>query len=338
MSTCRRSIVLLVLLVLAAAGAGGGSAIAAAPRSVSVTLDWVPNPDHVGLYWALEQGFFARAGLKVSMRAPSDPAAPLKLVGVNRTDLAISYEPELFLAAQKGLPAVAVAAVIPVPLNSLIATAGSGVRSARDLRGRTVGITGIPSDSATLDTIGRSAGLRPGDLRPVSVGYNLVTSLLTGKVDAIVGGFRNVEAIQIAQETGREPTVIPLDRVGVPSYDELVLVANATRLRSDKGYADMVRRFVGALVRGSEGARSDPAAAARLMARVSDYKPKFLAASIPLTLRLLAPPGGRPIGCLDEAAWQSYGEWMFRTGLLKRNVDAATVMSKAYLPGPCRRA
>lgn len=319
-------------LALALAGAAAG---ATPSRSVSVTLDWVPNPDHVGIYWARDRGFFARRGLEVSLHSPSDPAAPLKLVALGRTDLAVSYEPELFFSAEKGLPVRAVAALVPVPLNSLIAKASSGIRTARDLRGRSIGISGLPSDYAILHTIERHAGVPRSAVKAVNVGYNLLSSLLAGKVDAILGGYRNVEAIQVAQRTGRQPTVLPVDRLGVPSYDELVVVANADRLRSDATYRDTVRRFLAALVAGTRQARAHPAQAEALMAKVTSEQRSFLARSVPETLRLLAPPGGRPIGCLSVAAWRSYGAWMLRTGLLGKRVDVRALVTAAYLPHRC---
>ena len=130
-------------LLIAAASA------TAAPTHVELTLDWTPNPNHVGLYVARERGLFARAGLEVAIRAPSDPTAPLKLVGAGRSDLAISYEQELFFAAARQLPVVAVAAVVPRPLNSFMAIDPSIV-SIRDLRGRGLGIVYI---SHRLDEI-----------------------------------------------------------------------------------------------------------------------------------------------------------------------------------------
>src|SRR6266536_565434 len=122
-------------------------------------------------------------------------ALPIKLVGLNQVDLAISYQPDLFLASPKELPVKAVAALVPVPLNSLIALGGSGITSPGALGGRKLGITGIPTDEATLATLLRTGGLARDQVRTVNVGFNLVTSLLSRKVDAILGGYRNVEAI-----------------------------------------------------------------------------------------------------------------------------------------------
>ena len=210
------------------------AALAGSTQKVTLTLDWTPNPDHVGIYDAHETGLFARAGLDVTIHAPSDPTAPLKLVGVGHSDLAVSYEQELFFAAAKKLPVVAVAAVVPQPLNSFMAIEPQ-IRSLRDLKGETIGITGVPSDYATLDTALHSVGLTRKDVKVVTVGYNLLPALLAHRVDAVLGVYRNVEGIQL-QLRGLHPTIIPVDRAGVPSYDELVLVANKTRLHNDPAY------------------------------------------------------------------------------------------------------
>jgi putative hydroxymethylpyrimidine transport system substrate-binding protein len=327
--------VVALLVVAGCAGTRGGNAGDGAPASLSLSLDWTPNPDHVGLYYAEQHGFFQRAGLRVTMTAPSDPSAPIKLVGLDKVDLAISYQPDLFLASPKRPPVKAVASLVPVPLNSLIALGGSGVTGPAALRGRSVGITGIPTDDATLATLLRGGGVPRGDVRTVSVGFNLVTSLLSRKVDAILGGYRNVEGIQIQQETGRQPVVLPVDRLGVPSYDELVVVANSRRLETDPAYAAKVRRFLAALRQGTGAAIADPDGAVAVMRQATSYKEPFLRASVPATLGLLRPPGGAPVGCMDPVAWRSYGQWMHRTGLLAGAVDGAALMTDAYLPGRC---
>src|SRR6266851_3498647 len=163
----------LALVLVAALAVPIPLAFAGSTQKVTLTLDWTPNPDHLGFYDAQETGLFARAGLDVSIRAPSDPTAPLKLVGVGRSDLAVSYEQELFFAAAKGLPVVAVAAVVPQSLNSFMAIEPQ-IRALRNLNGRTIGITGAPSDYATLDTALHSIGLTRSDVKVVTVGYNLL--------------------------------------------------------------------------------------------------------------------------------------------------------------------
>lgn len=325
----RASLVVLALAALAAAvplahAAGGG-------RQVTLMLDWTPNPDHVGFYYARDKGLFAADGLDVAIRAPSDPASPLKLVAAGKSDFAVSYEQELFFAAAKKLPVVAVAAVVPRPLNSIMAIKPE-IRSVRDLAGRTIGITGVPSDDAALATALASAGLRRSDVKVVHVGYNLLPALLSHKVDAVLGVYRNVEGIQLLQR-GLHPTVIPLDRAGVPTYDELVLVADAGRLRSDPGYVATTRSFVHAFLAGTAGARRDPQGALAVLRKATAAGSAFLARATPATLALLTGPGG--VGCMRTADWQRFGSWMRQQSLLEQSVPAQAVMTTRFLPKRC---
>src|SRR5438876_4055418 len=314
--------VLVTTLALLVPLASAGSS-----QKLTLTLDWTPNPDHVGFYDARDTGLFERVGLDVAIRAPSDPTAPLKLVGVGRSDLAVSYEQELFFAAAKKLPVAAVAAVVPRPLNSFMAIEPE-VRSLRDLKGRTIGVTGVPSDYATLDTALRSAGLTRKDVKVVTVGYNLLPALLAHRVDVVLGVYRNVEGIQL-QLRGLHPTIIPVDRAGVPTYDELVLVANQVRLRNDPAYRSEVRRFVGAFLAGTADARRHPARALAILKKVTASEPKFLARATPATLRLLAGPTG--VGCLNVHAWQRFGDWMRAQRLLKNAIPATSVVDVSLL-------
>jgi len=314
-----------VAAVAVAAGFGRGD-----PQrlTLTLTLDWTPNPDHVGLYDAQQTGRFARAGLDVTIRAPSDPTAPLKLVAAGRTDLAVSYEQEVFFAAAQKLPVEAVAAVVPRPLNSFMSI-DPQVKTLRDLRGRTIGITGVPSDYATLETAGLT-----GKVKVVDVGYSLLPALLAHRVDAVLGVYRNVEGVQL-QLRGLHPTIIPVDRAGVPSYDELVLVASKSRLR-DPGYRSEVRRFVSAFLAGTTDARDHPERALQVMKKVTASSPKFLSRAVPATLHLLAGKDGA--GCLAVSSWQRFGDWMRAHSLVKRRIAASSIVTESFLPRRCRAA
>ncbi|MGZ4149052.1 MAG: ABC transporter substrate-binding protein [Actinomycetota bacterium] len=319
----------------AAQGSGSSGSTAPAAATLNVELDWVPNPDHVGLYYAQDKGYFTDSNLTIDFRQPSNAADPIKLVALNKVDLAITYEPEMFYGQQNGLPAIAVATVVPVPLNSLIVAPGETVTSLSQMAGKTVGVTGIPSDDAFYTTMLKTAGLSESDVTKVNVGFSLVPSILSNKVDAIIGGYRNVEAIQIQQESGTKPTVFPADQLGVPSYAELVVAANADRLQSDAAYADAVKRFVADLVKGTDGAIADPAGATAIMKQDTDYKPTFLDASVPYTLSLLKPAAGTKTGCIDVANWQSYGEWMKSSALITSTPDASAIATDQYMPYAC---
>jgi len=318
---------LLFLLPLLLAAACGGTSTASSDggpppvSDVTLQLDWYPNPDHVGLYTAIDRGFFRRAGLAVTPRQPSQVSDPIKLVAAGRADLGISYEPELFFAQQQHAPVVAVAAIVPTALNSIIAPGGHGISSPADLRGKTIGVDGSDSTHAYVDTVLRSSGVDPADVHQVTVGFNLVPALLSGRVDAVAGAFQNIEGAQLAAR-GQHPVVFPVDRFGVPSYDELVVVANSDRLHSDAGYAAETRRFVRALALGTAYAKAHPQAALAVMKANSsrDYK-DVLETSVPDTLRLLDTT------TLDPAAWDRFGRWMYGQGLLDDRPDGAGLVS-----------
>ena len=322
----RRLLLLAPLLVLAAAcggGAGDTDHSGGTPVGVSLQLDWYPNPDHVGLYTAIDRGFFERRGLMVEPRQPSDVSDPIKLVATGRADLGISYEPELFFAQQHQAPVVAVSAIIPTALNSVIVPGDAGVRTPADLRGKTIGVDGSDSTSAYLDTMLRRVGLDPRhDVREVNVGFNLLPALLGGKVDAIAGGFQNIEGAQL-EVRGLRPVVFPVDEYGVPTYDELVVVANSDRLSSDAAYRSMVRAFVTGLAAGTRYAKSHPGAALEAMRAhaASDYR-SVLETSVPETLRLLDTTS------LDPRAWDAFGRWMEAQGLLDTPPDGAALVAR----------
>jgi putative hydroxymethylpyrimidine transport system substrate-binding protein len=322
-----RSLALLFTLLLLVAGCGSGSGQAEGSSGESLTtlslqLDWYPNPDHVGLYTAIDRGFFQKAGLRVEPHQPSDVSDPIKLVATGRADVGISYEPELFFAQQQHAPVVAVCALVPEALNSIIARTDAGIHTVADLRGKTIGEDGTQSTAAYLDTVLRSAGIDPHkDVHRVTVGFNLLPALLSKKVDAVIGVFRNIEGAELTAR-GVPHVTFPVDQYGVPSYDELVIVANSQRLASDPGYKASVRAFVAALMAGTAYAEARPQAAIAVMHRYAadDYR-SVLERSVPATLALLHTTK------LDPVQWDAFGRWMQAQGLLKQPPDGAKLVA-----------
>jgi putative hydroxymethylpyrimidine transport system substrate-binding protein len=330
-----RACVALALAVAALISACGEKSedVSGSPRQaqLDVTLDWFPNPDHVAIFEAQNQGYFRDVGLDVRTHVPSDPSAPVKQVAAGRTDLAISYEPEVFLARKEGLPVVAVAALVQRPLTSLMATARSGVSSVRDLRGKRVGTAGIPYQSAYLKTILARANVPASSVKETNVGASLLPAMLSGKVDATLGAFWNVEGVELRQRRQR-PRIVPVDRLGVPDYDELVLVANEDDVT---GRRDDLRLFIAAVARGARQAREDPATATRnLIDNNEDLRPRTTRASVRLTLPTLFPEDrDQPFGYLDPVKWRNYGGWMVDNGLLERPPNVDETLTNDLLPG-----
>ncbi len=330
--TLALAVTIVTAVAAVAAGCGSKTETTAPPRPqpFDLVLDFFPNADHVGIYAGLADGAFRREGLDVRPRAPSDPSAPLKLLAAGRADLAISYEPELLLARDRGLKLVAVGAIVQRPLTSVIALGPARVHTTADLSGKRVGTAGIPYQSAYLRTILDRAKVNPSSVREINVGFNLVPAMLAKKVDATLGGFWNYEGIQLRQQH-RSPTVIPVDRAGVPTYDELILVAREQDVRE---HGARIRRFVRALAQGYRSARRDPGLAVAQLVRANrDLEPRLQLASVRATLPAFFPRAGRPFGYQDPHQWAAYGDWMLRNQLVKRPPNTARAFTNEFLPG-----
>ncbi len=321
----------LAALVLAGCGEKKDALSAGNNRQpFTVMLDWQPNADHLGIYQALAEGDFTRAGLDVHVQVPTDPATPLQLVQAGKVDAAISYEPEVMLARNQGSPLVSVAAIVHRPLTSIISLPAKHIHSVSNLRGKTVGDAGIAYQHAYLTTILARAGIPASKVKEVNVGANLVPAMLSGQVDATLGGYWNYEAIQLAQK-GKRPKVIRMDQVGVPTYDELVLVV---RRGTISNRTDLIRRFVQALARGYESATRDPAGAvANLVHANPGLDTRLQLASTRATLPVFQPPSGRPWGWQDSTQWNTYGEWMLAHHLISNPEAIADASTNELLAG-----
>ena len=297
----------------------------------SVTLDFYPNPDHAGIYMAETLGYFADAGLDVEIHTPSDPAAPTKQVAAGRADLAISYEPEVVLAHEQGLDVVAVGAMVDQPLTSLIWLRESGIGGIGGLRGKTIATAGIPYQDAYLKTILARASLSPSDVKSVNVGFGLLPALISGSADAMLGGFRNVEGVDLRLR-GKDPVVTPVDQLGVPSYNELVLIAQRQQLEEDP---EAIRLFIAALARGTAAAIASPGAATEaVLAANPDLDPRLTEAEVKETLPLLRSQAtDRPYGYMDPAQWDTFIGWMRDNELISSLPAASEMLSNDYLPG-----
>jgi putative hydroxymethylpyrimidine transport system substrate-binding protein len=322
---------LLAGLALAACGTKDEKTAAPGQEAYSVMLDFFPNADHAGLFQAKADGEFAKAGLDVKLRTPSDPAAPLKLLEAGKVDLAISYEPELLLARDKGAQLVAVAALVQKPLTSIISLPAARIVRPAQLRGKKVATAGIPYQSAYLKAVLEKAGLDGSAAREVNVGFNLVPALLSKRADAILGGFWNYEGVQLTR-AHRRPRVIRIERAGVPTYDELVIVARRSEVT---GNGSRVRRFLRALARGQQAVRADPVAAARTLVKANpDLDAGLQLASIRATLPVFFPADTkRPFGFMDPGEWATYGAWMLDHQLITKPPHAGSALTNEFLPG-----
>ena len=225
---------------------------AMAQDKMTLILDWFINPDHGPIILAEELGYFAEAGLEVEVVAPADPSDPPKMVAAGQADLAISYQPQLHLQIENGLPLRRVGTLVATPLNCLLVLEDGPVKSTADLKGRKVGFSVSGVEEVLLSTILGQHGMTLDDIELVSVNWSLSPSLMSGQVDAVIGAYRNFELNQMEIEDvpGR---CFYVEEEGIPAYDELIYVANPDRMD-----ADMIRRFLHATERATQYIMNHP--------------------------------------------------------------------------------
>jgi putative hydroxymethylpyrimidine transport system substrate-binding protein len=320
-------------LVLAACGerqdpAPGGKS---GPDRVSVMLDYFPNADHAGLYAAMDGGAFDEVKLDVEARTPANPAEPLRLLEAGRVDLAISYEPEVLLARDRGAKVIAIGALVQKPLTSIISIGKHPIRRAEDLKGKRIGTAGIPYQDAYLKAIAEGAGLSEGDVKKVDVGFNLTPAMISKRVDGTLGSFWNYEGVEL-ERGHRKPTILKVDDLGIPTYNELVVVAREDTAKTD---GDVLRRFMQGLAQGHVALREDPNAGLDpLLAANKDLDRGLQRAAVKATLPVFFPEDeDKPFGWMDENEWLAYAKWMNDNGQLKRAEDPRRALTTEFLPG-----
>jgi len=322
------TLVMISLALFLVAACGSDSEPTAEPLAkVSVALDWFPWSNHSGLFIAQERGYFADEGLDVNIFTPGDPSTVLQTVASGRDDFGISYQPELLIAREQGIPAVSVMALVQHPLNSVMSLKESGIVEPKDLAGKKVGAPGLPSDESLLDTMLRNQGLTLDDVEMVNVGFDLVPALISKQVDAVVGAYWVHESIS-ATNQGFELNIIRMEQNGVPDFYELVIVASEDKIAQEP---DLVQRFVRGVTRGYKDAIADPQDAVQLLKRL---KPEVdLAIEIPGVV-LLAPlwvTDNGVFGWQEEARWQDFAKWLVDTGRLSASTDPMAAFDNSFV-------
>lgn len=343
--TTRPALALAALAALALAASGCGEKAEPTtpedvrPDKINLMLDWQPNANHAGIYMGMKEGAFKKRALVVAPQIPTDGAGVIQQVEAGRVDLGLTYSSYVLQAQDKGAKIKAIAAVINVPLNSLIWLKKSGIKNIEGLKGKTVAVSG-DDNSSTLDTILESHDVPASSVKQVNVGYKLQQLLVAGRADASITGYWNVEGVQL-KLAGLKPVVTRVDEAGSPTYNELVVIANSDRLE-DGRRSETYRRFIAGLEEGTELAVDDPEGALAALAETAPElieKPKdrqSSMASLKVTLPLLAQDnrGENPFGWLDPTIWANYGKWMRDNGELESSGTTFTdVITNDLLAG-----
>jgi NitT/TauT family transport system substrate-binding protein/putative hydroxymethylpyrimidine transport system substrate-binding protein len=264
-------------------------------------LDFTPNAVHSGIYAAQAEGFYGDAGIDLHVQVPGESTDAPKLLAAGRADFAILDITDLGIAAEKGLELVGLTPIVQRPLAAILARRDGPVKRPRDLDGHTVGVTGLPSDTAVVDSEVSADGGDPAGVDEVTIGFNAVASLAAGKVDAATG-FWNAEAVE-ARRQGIALRVFKVDEFGAPTYPELVLTTTRKTLEEDPA---LVEGMVAATERGYELTESDPQKAlGDLLAANKSLRRADQAAQLKVLLPALRPAPFKEAALKEWSAWAS---------------------------------
>lgn len=285
------------------------------PTKVTLMLDWFPNADHVPLYAAQQKGIFKQHGLDVELLAPADPSDPLKLVAAGKYPFAVNYQPSVTIARSQGLPVKAIGVLVEHPLNTISFLKESGIKTPSDLKGKTIGYAVGPLDVVLFETIARNAGLQKEDYELINIGFNITPSLLSGKIDAVIGAYWNYEINELALE-GKDAGYFPLEEHGVPDFYELVFISNDTFL---KQHPETVKRLMTAMRQAIQFTKDHPddALAAYFKAN-PDVRKALDEKAFRATLPVFATTQTQ-----SAAKWTTFAEFALKAGLIEKPVVAS---------------
>ncbi len=295
-------------LLAGLAGCGESGAEPGAPRGATLVLDFTPNAVHSGIYAARREGYYRDEGVDLTIRQPGESTDAPKLLAAGRADLAILDIHDLGIASERGVEIVGTMPLVQRPLAAVIARADRGIASPKALEGRTVGVTGLPSDEAVVDSEVSAAGGDPAAVKRVTIGFNAISALAAGKVDAATG-FWNAEGVALRQQ-GVPIRIFKVNEYGAPPYPELVLAASRHTVEHDP---QLVESVLAATTRGYELTVEQPQRAlGDLLAEVPGLDRAEQRAQLDVLLPDLRPAP------FDPAVLRAWAHWDLQHGLLER--------------------
>ena len=307
-------------MLLCGCGASAGNDETSGLKELDVVLDWYPNALHAFLYVAIEKGYYEEEGLKVNIRFPSNANDAISLVAAGQADIGLYYQQDVIQArAQQDVPVKSIGAVVQGPLNIVLSLEEKGITSAEDLVGKTIGYAGTELSEALIRSIMQYVGADYSDVTMIDVGFDLMSSMTTGNVDATIGCLVNHEVPQMEEE-GFSVNWFDLDDYGVPTYYEGIFLASDEAIAND---SETLQAFLRASARGFADMKADPEAAlATLLANQN-------AENFPLSETVERKSMGVLIPMMEtadaaflsqsDACWQENIDWMLEQGL----IDAA---------------
>ncbi len=295
---------------------------------LDVVLDWYPNALHAFLYVAIDKGYFADEGLNVNIRFPSNANDAISLVAAGRAEIGLYYQQDVVIArANQDVPVKSIAAVVQGPLNIVLSLSEKGIQSPSDLVGRTIGYAGTELSEALIRSTMAYVGADASDVTMIDVGFDLMSSMTTGNVDATIGCLVNHEVPQM-QEEGFDVSWFDLDDYGVPTYYEGIFLANDQLIESEP---ETLKAFLRACAKGFDDMQADPEEALSILLANQNEENFPLSETVErqsmATLLPLMETADAPFLSQSEACWQENVDWLLGEGL----IDEAPALEDLYV-------
>lgn len=297
-------------------------------QDFDIVLDWYPNAVHSFIYVAMEKGYYEEEGLKVNVQFPSNTNDAISLTAAGQADAGLYYQTNtVSTAANQNIPIKVIGTVVQHPLNIVMSMGESGINGAKDLKGKTVGYPGTPDNEVFIKAMMEHNGLKYEDVTMQDVGFDLNTALITGNVDAIIGGYINHEYPTLLQE-GYDVTYFDITDEGIPDYEELVLVTGEKQIEEE---SDKLEAFIRASKKGFEDMKKDPQAALDTLLKYQDegnypLNPEIEKASMEILLPLMESDE-QAFLTVNEQSWTDTIDWLDEQGLLENEISASDILA-----------
>ena len=315
------SSLLICALLLCGCGADKNDAGAEELKELDVVLDWYPNALHAFLYVAIEKGYYEEEGLKVNIQFPSNSNDAISLVAAGQADIGLYYQQDVIQArTQQNVPVKSIGAVVQGPLNIVLSLEEKNITTAQDLVGKTIGYAGTELSEALIRSIMNYVGADYGDVTMIDVGFDLMSSMTTGNVDATIGCLVNHEVPQMEEE-GFSVNWFDLDEYGVPTYYEGVFLANDDAIADD---SETLSAFLRASAKGFADMKADPEAALEILLNHQNEENFPLSETVERkSMEVLLPlmeTADAAFLSQSDACWQENIDWMLEQGLISETV------------------
>lgn len=298
-------------------------------QEISVVLDWYPNAIHAFMYVAMEKGYYAEEGLKVNIQFPANDNDALSLVAAGKSDIGIFYQQDVITTrTNQGVPIKSIGAITQKPLNIILSLADKNIKEPTDLDGKTIGYAGTDLSAALVKYMMETAGVAYDENKLINVGFDLMSSMTTGNVDATIGCMVNHEVPQMIEE-GFDVNYFMPDDYGVPTYYELLFLTNDSIAAESP---EMLAAFLRASEKGFKDMQANPESALEILLDNQNSENFPLSETVERqsmeTLLPVMEMDGKAFLSQEISVWEENINWLYEQGLTNEKLPASDFIAE----------